>query len=238
MDNFIITLIIIGLIRILVPLTILRWPLVGFILSMMADTIDFRLMPHTNPDDVLFYNQFDKIFDIYFLTIALYITRTWQDKAAKKWALYLILYRIVGVILFEITSQRVLLFIFPNLFDYFFLFYETNKMLVGKKRIFAQTYLVYIILILLLIPKLIQEFFIHINQQMPWQFITIPFLGAAGERETLLNEIIWLILYDSLLLGILLFKLHISGEKHLAYKKVKNAFQKTAEALPVTKMLF
>src|SRR5438105_3532200 len=96
------TLIILGTIRFLVPLTIFRWPLVGYVLSMFADTIDYPFMPHNTPEQMRFYEQWDKLFDLYFLAIACYTVRNWKDELAKKWAIGLFIYRLVGTVLFEI----------------------------------------------------------------------------------------------------------------------------------------
>lgn len=215
-----INLILLSIIRFVVPLTIFRWPLLGFALSMMADTIDFQFLPHTTPQEVLFYNQWDKFFDIYFLAIAFYTTLRWKDKLAKKWAKILFGYRMIGVILFELTNLRYLLFIFPNLFDYFYLFYMLNRFLLKRDVVFAKPSVLYFALLLLLIPKLAQEFFIHIKQQMPWQQIAIPILGQAGLRDAPVNQAIWMLAYDALLIAVLVIKFQIADEQKRVYKNI------------------
>ena len=44
---------------------------------------------------------------------------------------FLYYYRMVGVILFEITQVRAILFIFPNTFEYFFIFVEAVRLRLG-----------------------------------------------------------------------------------------------------------
>lgn len=74
---------------------------------------------------------------------------------------FLFYYRLVGVALFELLESRTLLLIFPNTFEYFFIFYEVVRLkwdlevLTKKKSILAAA-LIWIFI------KLPQEYWIHI----------------------------------------------------------------------------
>src|SRR5687768_4624760 len=104
------------LIRLIVPLTILRWPLLGSILSMIADNFDVVILDFFGLKDWGDYNQKDKFLDVYFALFQGYTLLFWKDRLAKKTGIFLFWYRITGTLLFEITNVKLLLLVFPNLF--------------------------------------------------------------------------------------------------------------------------
>ena len=53
--------------------------------------------------------------------------RNWSHLFAFRVSRFLLYYRLVGVVLFELTQLRSLLLIFPNTFEYFFIWYETLR---------------------------------------------------------------------------------------------------------------
>jgi hypothetical protein len=111
------------LIRFAVPLTIFRWPLWGAIASMSADTLDvvaWSLMPWGGYPDS--YHMLDKYFDMYYLSIEAIVSQTrWDTGWPRRIALVLFVWRLTGFALFEATGERKLLFLCPNIFEYFFL---------------------------------------------------------------------------------------------------------------------
>ncbi len=50
--------------------------------------------------------------------------RNWWNLSAFKASRFLYFYRLVGVVIFELSQLRLVLMIFPNTFEYFFIFYE------------------------------------------------------------------------------------------------------------------
>jgi hypothetical protein len=50
--------------------------------------------------------------------------RNWTNRFAFDVSRFLLYYRFVGVVLFELSQMGVFLLIFPNTFEYFFDFYE------------------------------------------------------------------------------------------------------------------
>ena len=81
----------------------------------------------------------------------------------------LYVYRAVGVVPFETTDTRVLLFVFPNLFENWWLY------VVIVARFFPRLYpnslkSVAIPMILLLIPKMGQEYLLHYQEAEPWDW--------------------------------------------------------------------
>jgi len=156
------------LIRLIVPLSIFRWPLAGGLAAGIVDTFDVVLISFLNAGDFQHYAQTDKALDLYFLLFMVIVSLKW--KPLEKWtSISLFSYRTIGVILFEITQIRPLLLIFPNLFLYFFYF------VAARNRFFADFKLtpkrLVTVLVILLIPKLLQEYLLHYVQIHPWDWI-------------------------------------------------------------------
>jgi len=151
--------------RLLVPLLIPRWPLPAILASLIIDAVDQSVFQAVAPDaDLTGYQTYDKALDIYYLVIAYISTlRNWTNPFALKMARFLIYYRLVGVVLFELSGIREILFIFPNTFEYFFIFYEAVRLFwdprrMSRKVIIGATAFIWIFI------KLPQEWWIHIAQ--------------------------------------------------------------------------
>jgi hypothetical protein len=163
-------------VRLAVPLLILRSPWWGFLLALAIDGIDLNVIESIgyahNPNFTTDYGRYqtqDKWLDAYMFAIAAYMSRLWPEKLAYNTSLILFWYRVVGVLLFEITGARWLLFAFPNVFEYFYLFcafmfrYKPAFQIQTGKRLA-------IILLFLTVLKLPQEYVIHIVQTSYWGF--------------------------------------------------------------------
>jgi hypothetical protein len=156
--------------RLLVPLTIFRWPLWGGIAAMLLDGADVILIeqiPGGSFGD--HYHTLDKVLDSYYLTIELIVALRWQSPWAKWPAVALFVYRAVGVVLFELTERRIFLFVFPNLFENWWLY------VVAVERFWSRVYpnsvkTVAIPMVLLLIPKMAQEYLLHFAEAKPWNW--------------------------------------------------------------------
>jgi hypothetical protein len=150
--------------RFLVPLLIPRYPLPAIVASLVIDGVDqtiFQQFTNLNLDG---YQGYDKALDIYYLTIAYISTlRNWSNRFAFQVSRFLFYWRLVGVTLFELTQLRPLLLIFPNTFEYFFIFYEAYRLRwdpknMTKKAIIGAAAAIWIFI------KLPQEWWIHIAQ--------------------------------------------------------------------------
>jgi hypothetical protein len=171
--------------RLVLPLTILRWPLAGGILALIVDAVDVVLVDlfakvFGEPGEFgPLYAQLDKYLDTYYLALEAVVVRRWQEVVPRRTALALFAWRVVGVVLFEITVSRPLLVVFPNLFENYFLF-----VLIARRwfpRFVPLTWAQSVIAcLLLLIPKEIQEFVLHYEELHPWQWL----------RETLLKPLL------------------------------------------------
>lgn len=174
--------------RFLVPLLIPRFPLPAIIAALIIDAIDqtiFQQFTNLNLDG---YQGYDKSLDIYYLTIAYIATlRNWTNLFAFQISRFLWYYRLVGVVLFELTQVRLLLFIFPNTFEYFFIFYETVRLRWDPRRLSNKALIIATAAIWIFI-KLPQEWWIHIAQLDMTDFLKETVFGVptdAGLSEIL-----------------------------------------------------
>jgi hypothetical protein len=157
------------LIRLIVPISIFRWPLGGALASLLADMLDVVLVDALDMGGFSDYAALDKALDMYYLTFCLIVSLRW-DEAIPRWtSIVLFAYRALGFVLFELTQIRVFLFIFPNLFENFYLAYLILK------RFLADFYLtpksLVVLLTVLLIPKLAQEYVLRYAEVKPWGWI-------------------------------------------------------------------
>lgn len=112
--------IIIAAIRVLGSLPALRWPLAGGLLAVLIDLSDLLLRDALDLGGVGDYQSLDKWLDQVYLGVFLVVAWRWSDPA-RSIALALFAYRLVGFGLFELTGDRVLLLVFPNVFELWFL---------------------------------------------------------------------------------------------------------------------
>ena len=171
--------------RLLLPLTILRWPLAGGLLSLVVDAVDVvlvdlfaRVLGEPGEFGPL-YAQLDKYLDTYYLALEVVVVRRWHEAVPRRTAYALFAWRALGVVLFEITVSRPLLVVFPNLFENYFLFVLVARRWFPRfvPRTWAQSV---IACLLLLIPKEIQEFVLHYEELHPWQWLRETLFGQPA----------------------------------------------------------
>jgi hypothetical protein len=172
---------VVAIARFLIPLTIPRYPLPGIIASLILDGVDqtiFQQFPGLNLEG---YQGYDKALDIYYLAIA-YITtfRNWSNRFAFQVSRFLFYWRLVGVVLFELTHLRWLLLVFPNTFEYFFIFYEAYRLRwdpvrMSRKMVIGAAAAIWIVI------KLPQEYWIHIGQIDTTDWIKEGLLGVPAD---------------------------------------------------------
>lgn len=151
---------IIVIIRILVPFTILRWPLGGMILAILGDISDAMVFEkfgtgYFNMD----YHRIDKFLDIYYLFFAFLVVHRWKNTLARRTAKALFLWRFAGFVVFEFSGLQYIFFIAPNIFEHFYLFWAV---IIRFFPSFKLTPLrLAIALFILGFPKVIQEYLMH-----------------------------------------------------------------------------
>jgi len=158
---------IVGLIilsRLLLPLAIPHYPLPAIIASLILDGVDQTILQQSTDLELLGYQGYDKALDIYYLTIAYLSTmRNWSSTYAFRTSQFLYYFRLVGVLLFEITQARWLLMAFPNTFEYFFIFYEAVRTRWNPLRMSAG-FVIGAAAFIWIVIKLPQEYWIHVAQ--------------------------------------------------------------------------
>src|SRR3954454_2296475 len=145
-------------IRLLVPLTLFRWPLAGGIACIVADTSDivfFNIFGFPDWD----YQHFDKLLDLYYLAFEVALAQRWE-RCDRMLATGLFGWRLIGAVLFEVTGVRWILIIFPNLFEWYWLFVVAVRKYYPHYQLTVRRTLGW--LVVLLIPKLAQEYALHV----------------------------------------------------------------------------
>ncbi len=151
--------------RLLVPLGIPKYPLPLIVAALVIDGVDQTIFQAAHATSVLDnYQDYDKALDVYYLTIAYVSTlRNWLDPFAVGVARGLFYYRLAGTLAFELSGARPLLIIFPNTFEYFFIFYETIRLFWNPSRMSHRVVAGAAAAIWILV-KLPQEYWIHIAE--------------------------------------------------------------------------
>lgn len=163
-------LVVIGL-RLVVPVLILRKPLAGGITAMLLDALDVVIVEFFGPGGMgPHYHSIDKGLDLYYLALEAFVSLSWAARIPRLISLWLFGLRVVGVALSELSDWRPLLFLFPNLFENWFLFvlviwrFFPHVRLDSWSRCLAWLALLYV-------PKLGQEYLLHVAEAQPWSWI-------------------------------------------------------------------
>jgi hypothetical protein len=111
---------VIGAIRVLGSLPVLRWPLAGGVLAILVDLSDLLLGDTLDLGGIPDYQAFDKWADQVYLGLFLVVALRWSG-VERSIAVGLYVFRLVGFVAFELTGERALLLVFPNVFEPWFL---------------------------------------------------------------------------------------------------------------------
>ena len=188
------------LVRLLLPLLIPRYPLPAIVACLVVDGVDqtiFQAFGYDPPG----YQSYDKAMDVYYLAIAYLATlRNWTSMGAFEVSRFLYFYRLVGVVAFELSQTRLLLLIFPNTFEYFFIAYEGVRSRWNPLR-FALAWWIGAAALIWVFIKLPQEYWIHVAQLDVTDFLAEhswawPVLGVAA---VVIALVIWYVVRPRLL---------------------------------------
>ena len=167
--------------RVTVPLTILRYPVGGFVLSLVLDGLDMPIaygmdtLLNTSEEPFvggLYYHAIDKWLDLYFLSLAAFVSWRWSTNGFRTVSLCLLILRIIGIALFEITGNRMMLFFFPNVYEFFYIYSAAARKWVP--RIFPNTLAKLVTVVsIACVLKLIVEYFIHVRELGVGSIITL-----------------------------------------------------------------
>ncbi len=171
--------VVIGL-RLFVPLLILRYCVAGGIVAMLLDGADVII---TDALDLGgfgdHYAELDKVLDSYYLTLELLVALGWRNAWARLPAVALFAYRLIGVALFEFTEARIFLFIFPNMFENWWL-YVAVVMKWFPRAVPHDFRTLIIPMLALLVPKMAQEYLLHFAEAKPWGWTQDHILEPIG----------------------------------------------------------
>jgi hypothetical protein len=112
--------VVIALFRIVGSLPVLRWPLAGALLAILVDTGDLLVRDTLDLGGLPDYQSLDKWLDQVYLGLFLVVALRWQG-IERTVAMALYAFRLVGFMAFEATGERLVLFLFPNVFEVWFL---------------------------------------------------------------------------------------------------------------------
>jgi hypothetical protein len=150
--------VVIAAIRILGSLPVLRWPLAGGILAVLVDLSDLLLRDLLDLGGIPDYQAFDKwadqVYQLTFLIVALRWTGLERGVAVG-----LFVYRLVGFVAFELTGERAILLLFPNVFELWFLLVAALH--VARPAFTWQPAVAVAALAVLAVLKEIQEWALH-----------------------------------------------------------------------------
>ncbi len=174
---------IVATIRVLGSLPVLRWAFVGAIIALLADASDVFLLNLLDMSAMGHYQQFDKWADQVYMLTFLIVALRWQG-LTRNVAVGLYAYRLVGVVAFELSGVRILLMVFPNVFEFWFIFVASLPH--WRPRYNLSTAGALSVLPLLLVAKEGQEFVLHGARWLDrftaldalhaiWGWLTYPF---------------------------------------------------------------
>lgn len=171
-------------VRLLTSLPILRYPLEGFIMSLEVDKWDwFWLAAGDQPESSqAVYQEWDKVLDLFTLAMALVVSLRWRDVKMRRLLAGTFALRVVGVAAFLLTRQRWLLVAFPNVFENLFLMYVVFRLLSGRERLLDGMRSTFLVGLVALVPKILEEYFLHMLNRRPWDWVQLPIPDAVAPR--------------------------------------------------------
>lgn len=113
--------VLVGLYRVFGSLPTLKWPLAGGLLAIFVDLTDLFWFQVLDLGGVPDYQMFDKLADQVYLFVFLIVALHWSGPE-RTISIVLYAFRIIGFLAFELGGQRAVLLLFPNVFEFWFLF--------------------------------------------------------------------------------------------------------------------
>jgi len=147
--------------KFLIPVALVRWPMIAGWANFVLDTVDGDLLIPLGLEDST-YQPIDKAAD--WVTYVFMAVAAWKgDWPIKKWIYGLFVFRTIGQLAFFATNDERVFFLFPNFLEPLFLIYAT--MLFFKKE---RTYEVFLkwkipIAIFIVLYKMQDEYITHIG---------------------------------------------------------------------------
>ena len=148
---------IISAVRIFASLIVFKFNFFGAILVILIDFSDLFMMNLITLGGVRNYQFLDKFLDLFYIAYFLIISLRWE-KLLRNISILLFVFRILGFVLFEFFQNRLILFIFPNVFEFWFL--GITLLFLLKSNITNRK--IIIVLVITTLLKMIQEYILHV----------------------------------------------------------------------------
>ncbi len=146
------------------PLAIGRFPLPAIVACLLIDAADQTIFEQLTTLPLDDYQTYDKALDVYYLALAYLSTiRNWGGGPDFGVGMALWYYRLIGVAVFEYTSTRWMLLVFPNTFEYYFIAIEAYNVRRDANRL-SWRQVIGIAAFIWIVIKLPQEWWIHVAQ--------------------------------------------------------------------------
>ena len=148
---------IISVVRIFASLVVFKFNFFGAILVILIDFSDLFMMNLITLGGVRNYQFLDKFLDLFYIAYFLIIALRWE-KLLRNISILLFVFRILGFVLFEFFQNRLILFIFPNVFEFWFL--GITLLFLLKSNITNRK--IIIVLVVTTLLKMTQEYILHV----------------------------------------------------------------------------
>ena len=132
------------------------------IVAIVADYLDVVIVAAIQRGTFDDYTSIDKLLDIYTIGYAATVSLRWKNAMARNTALSLFAFRLIGVLILALTGSRWVLFLFPNVFEFFYLYQLVTMKWFRWLEIDRHQRLV-VVLGLLTLMKVVQEYALHIE---------------------------------------------------------------------------
>jgi hypothetical protein len=149
---------VVGAVRVLGSLPVLRWAFAGAIVAILVDFSDLFLRNLLDLGGIPNYQRFDKVMDLVYMGTFLAVALRWRG-LARNIAVALFAFRMVGFAAFELTGSRGLLLAFPNVFEFWFVY--VAAVLHWRPRHVVTAREAALVLVPLGALKLFQEYALH-----------------------------------------------------------------------------
>jgi hypothetical protein len=149
----------IGGYRVAGALPVLRWPFAGALIAVLSDFGDLFLMDWLG--GISDYQRFDKVCDLAYMTTFAIVALRWRP-LERNVAIALLALRLTGDALFQLTGARAVLFAFPNVFEFWFIFVAARDRFRPSLRIDVRS--AALALPVLLAAKEVQEWLLHVDR--------------------------------------------------------------------------
>jgi hypothetical protein len=175
----------VAIIRLVLPLAILWFPLPGFLLAAHLDKLDWEWLDMANrsAEEVAFYQVWDKSLDTFHLFLALLVALLWKDRTVRYLAIATFSYRLVGVLIFLGTANHTVLILFPNVFERVFLFYVIFRIFTQRQKMALRPESLAVVMVAISIPKVVEEYWIHAVGDRPWHMYTVLPESISSSRS-------------------------------------------------------